>query len=125
MNHLFYRERETWWQWLIWGVFGALTTYYIAKSTQSEEYIFASLFVVIALLTWRMHFTKRFGFLRAFKISFFVFCFSSLPLLLTKQIKLIIFGEVDLAFGLLVAVIAGIILSLISSFIAKSPKQYY
>jgi hypothetical protein len=125
VNHLFYREKETWWQWLVWGIFGALITYYIATETQSEAYIFGSLFCVIALLTWRMHFTKRFGFVRAFKISFFVFCFSSLPLILTKPIKQIIFGDVDLAFGVLLAAVAGIILSLVSSFIAKSPKQYY
>jgi hypothetical protein len=125
VNHLFYREKETWWQWLIWGVLGALVTYYIATTTQSEEYIFGSLFGVITLLTWRMHFTKRFSFIRAFKISFFVFSFSSMPLILTKPIKQIIFGDVDLAFGLLFAALAGIILSLVSSLIAKSPKQYY
>ncbi|SFD00704.1 hypothetical protein [Pseudoalteromonas denitrificans] len=125
MNHLFYREKETWWQWLIWGVFGALLTYYIATFTQTEEYIFASLIIIIGLLTWRMQSAKRFGFLRAFKISFFVFSFSSLPLLLTKPIKLIILGDVDLSFGLILAASAGIIVSLISSFIAKSPRQYY
>ena len=84
-----------------------------------------TLFGVITLLTWRMHFTKRFSFIRAFKISFFVFRFSSMPLILTKPIKQIIFGDVDLAFGLLFAAVAGIILSLVSSLIAKSPKQYY
>ena len=80
---------------------------------------------MIALLTWRMHFTKRFGFIRGFKISFFVFCFSSLPLILTKPTKQIIFGDVDLTFAILLATVVGVFLSLVSSFIAKSPRQYY
>ena len=54
MGNLFLREKENWFAWSIWGVVGALATFYVAMSTQAEHFIAASAIGVLVLLTWWM-----------------------------------------------------------------------
>ncbi len=124
MNNLFYREKENWLLWLLWGISGAGLMYIIAHFLQSELYNLMGITVVIAMLTWQIYGNVGYSFKRTFKITFFVFTWCSVPLLFYDNVDTGLFGD-DVLLKIGIALIFGALICTISSFIAKSPKQYY
>ena len=125
MNNLFYREKETWFIWTLWGMLGAGVVYYLAKNSDSVTSIVVAGIIFLSVLTWRMASTKRFSFWRAMRITALVFMISTMPILLFNFESVPLFNGIDLGIRLLLLVILGVVTSLFCALIAKQPKQYY
>ncbi|ATC94665.1 hypothetical protein [Pseudoalteromonas tunicata] len=125
MNNLFYRERENWFVWLLWGLVGASIGIVISIYTKNSSFSLFAVTGIIALLTWRMAKSRRFSFNRAFKVCFTVFCCSIAPLIFINALSNGVFANVEVVMQVVFAAIIGVVVCLISAVIAKTPPQYY
>ncbi|MBQ4832330.1 hypothetical protein J8L70_03660 [Pseudoalteromonas sp. MMG010] len=125
MGNLFLKEKENWLAWSIWAIVGAFSTFYVAVSTQTPYFFAVASLVLLGLLTIWMQQSKRFDFLRAFKITFYVAIVSILPVFFLVVAPKHSLHSIDLIFQAGVIVALSTLICLICSFIAKKPKQYY
>ena len=125
MNNLFYRERENWFVWFLWGLVGASIGIVISIYTKNSSFSLFAVTGIMALLTWRMAKSRRFTFNRAFKVTFMVFCCSITPLIFINALSNGIFANVELTMQIVLAAVVGVIVCLISAIIARTPPQYY
>lgn len=125
MNNLFLREKESWAVWLIWGVFAASAVFITATNTQNMSHLFLLKFGIFAMLTWYMTYSKRFSFWRAMKISFVVFSLTIAPVLFFNFEVISLLKNADIAVRVAILFVVGAVCSLVSSLIARQPKEYY
>ena len=124
-GNLFLREKENWFAWSIWGLVGAVVTFFVAMSTKQPHYLGLSAVVVLFLLTWWMQSTKRFDFGRAFKICCYVLTITCLPAFALVIIPSYNLNKIDVIVQGSGFAIVSLIVCLVCSLIAKRPKQYY
>lgn len=125
MNNLFYREKENWLLWAVWGIFGASFTAGLAIYSKSTQVSLIAISTIIILLTWQMAASKRFSFNRAFKVCFTVFSLSVSPLLFINSVNDGLFGDLQLGIQLGFFVVSGLVICMISAIFARTPPQYY
>ena len=125
MGNLFLREKENWFAWSVWGLFGAIITFFVAMSTKAPQFLGLSAVGVLLLLTWWMQSTKRFDFGRAFKICCYVLTFTSLPAFLLVIVPSDNFNRIDVVVQATAFALISVFICLICSWIARRPKQYY
>nr|WP_301003009.1 hypothetical protein [Pseudoalteromonas sp.] len=125
MGNLFLREKENWFAWSIWGVVGALATFYVAVNTQTAHFIAATAMGVLVLLTLWMQQSRRFDFGRAFKICCYVLLLTVLPSFVLVVIPSDDLNRFDLIFQSIAFLTASLLVCLVCSWIARRPKQYY
>ncbi|WP_405600557.1 MULTISPECIES: hypothetical protein [unclassified Pseudoalteromonas] len=125
MGNLFLQEKENWLAWSIWGILGAFLTLYVGMSTNAALFIACSAIGVLAVLTWWMQQSKRFGFARAFKICCYVLLLSALPAVMLVVVPSGELNHFDLIFQSITLFTLSLLICLICSWIARKPKQYY
>ncbi len=125
MGNLFLREKENWWAWLLWGGLGAVVTLYVASVVDKLFLIPVTALAVTCLLTWWMHQTRRFDFLRAFKVVLFVLSTSIVPAFILVLLPQYSGQLAELTTQVALFSLLGLCACLLCAWIAKRPRQYY
>ncbi|GAP75158.1 hypothetical protein W04_1677 [Pseudoalteromonas sp. SW0106-04] len=125
MGNLFLREKERWGLWTFWGVVGALLTTYVAMLTKAPLYITLSAMAVVVFIAIWMLYTRRFGFLRALKVSAYILCFSALPALCLLIVPASKNQRPELITQSVIFALLALIGCVVCALIAKRPRQYY
>jgi len=123
MGNLFLKEKENWWIWLFWSLIGAICSFYVSGFSNKVHFLFIPAVCLLSSLTIWMSYSKRFGFIRAFKVLLFVGCCTFLPLLYTQNYTL---DEVTRLFVDSACVLLSLTLfCIIGALFARRPRQYY
>ncbi|WP_404340081.1 hypothetical protein [Pseudoalteromonas mariniglutinosa] len=125
MGNLFLREKENWFAWSVWGIVGAIVTFFVTVTTQAPQFMVLSAIGTLVLLTWWMQSTKRFEFGRAFKICFYVLLLSCLPAFFLIIVPSDQLNRFDLIVQVASFAFVSLLVCLVCSWIARRPKQYY
>ncbi|MFC3031327.1 hypothetical protein ACFOEE_02140 [Pseudoalteromonas fenneropenaei] len=132
MGNLFLIEKENWRIWLAWGCFGAMLAFILLSHRDSlpvqiHPAILALLpaLVLGVLICWWMNYSKRFEYLRAFKVLLVVCSLASIP----AELSYFALSTANEHFHWLtpfMSHLGGLFLfPLLAAWIAKRPKQYY
>ncbi len=125
MSNLFYREKENWFAWTLWGLIGATIGVFTANHSAEFWSFGIAIFALLVLLTWWMHDTRRFSYSRAFKVLFYVANLATLPTIGYVMLQNNSINHLDLAFQLVIGFMAALFVAVVNSFIARTPRQYY